>query len=396
MKNLVSIIFVLILMIALQGCSNSPKYNIEKDTSKDTGNSVDKKINYFEQNSYNAISELDKTELNVKVQEFTKKEYYEYISNPVAISNITNDESYIDLISSKDKKIIFHPLKDTNGNKEFDKKKVNYIQLPDKFSNNISYKRLVDNYGTTGFNKAVIIDNDNNLIALLNTNDKGSNKMRIDKAIKLNKELPVKNLEVIYGYSEKEINKVIFKGQDNTIYVVDTSSFRVTKKEEMKEWKTVSAYPYKKIPTQEEWDTIYLYQINENNCIRKYDLNNNKINYERNLSNYPINGNVIKIEYAKANNSLVVLTNYNNSYLLYNIGDEVSPLYNLEFDDLPIRLKDKYDTGTPFGKIDDFFLTNLDIGGGHQGHYIGLIEKSSLNPISFVDIIYDEWTDVNK
>ncbi len=340
---------------------------------------------HFTLSSYEILKDIEGNCLTQETEEVTKSNYCEYIANSVSISNKSYYGNFVDIVSTKDRRIIQYSLKDSKDNMNSNKNNIKYIQLPEEFSTNIRFKKVVDEFGTTGLNNSIILDDDNNLISVLSIDDRNSSNLRIKKTIKLKKEYPVKDLDVIYGYLEKGVEKTILKDKDNQIFVIKNDTFELTKKEDMKEWKTVSAHPHKKIATQEDWDTIYLYQVNDQNSIRKYDFFKNEVSYERKLNKYPIEGRIVRTEYTPFTNSLITLTVSNGDNFICKFGEESIQR---------IQMKNKAPDGTPLRKIEDFFIFCMDVD-GHQEYYIGLYQKDDNNPIILIDLITG-WTDIVK
>lgn len=321
---------------------------------------------FFASNHYQVIEELVGKQLPVKTVTIVRNDFLDLIKNPLAYS--TNNFAYGsgELICGKKKVLLRYKLYDIADYEVYSKEQmINYYDLPDILSDKLNYVILEDCREGHLIKRSILLDNGRNILIIFKRDD---NYFTIEKAIKFYDGFSISDIKVLYGFSNSRGDfAIITNSKNNDIYILNIDTLEVANIIKMGSWETLSGCPRWGERASAEWGHLIVYQINRKmNVIRKYDLLNNKVIYEKNVSALPIKGKILKVE-ANLLSLIHILTNFQNRYFIYQMNEEY-------FDDF--WRADAFEDNIPFGKIKDIFFFNEG-----RSYYVAVFQVTGKFPV---------------
>jgi hypothetical protein len=334
---------------------------VTKDTPEDKSDLLFSSENYTERQDLKGL-----TLTNIE-QEITRKEYLQYLQNPISYDSEKWGAG--DLIIGK--KIIRYDL-DFGGGLGYDAVSdyISYYELPEVFSDNLSLT-LID------FERSILLDRSNGLFIVCADDNKIMTEIKTKQfihAIQFKDKLRMDGINEIGGYKDSENERIaIVTTKDNTIYFVNTDTLKVMEVRESK-WRTLSNF--------QRVEEYYLWQVDmDNTRIRLVDLFTNEVQDEFVLSEIAIEGEVIQV---CGNQYMVyVAVKQEDKHLIYRYGKNLNETdYSERFENYPETNEDD-----KFGTIIDMWVFN----GNSQRSYIAVFQKDQIYPIRLLEFYSDKW-----
>lgn len=328
----------------------------------------------FSAQSFEVIKELKGKTNKEEIKNITKKEFFELIDNPQSLTAVTRGGRYFGLINSRHKILITFDIKDIKNLENFKTMEIKYYQLPKILSKHIKLAYISSFLNSLLIDRIIIMDNEAKILITLDWDGNGEN-LTIINAFRFNKKCSLSDLQVICGYIDNGLLKTVYCQKDK-IYTVENDTMKLLQTRSYN-WRTISGYS-KPTGSNGKIDRVYLYQVNKNNILRKYDFINNKIIYECNLNCTPIKGEILKI--VNDLNLLYILTDFKDRSGIYLTNEERFNIF--EYTDI-------FEDGSPFGKIVDM---NYFSEGREDG--FALLQMNKCYPIEFISSIGGIWREI--
>lgn len=274
--------------------------------------------------NYKIIPELKGQTFQIKNVDISRKEFLKMIRNPLSFSLLSNAGPIAGLVNNQKELVIFS-LTEFEAESEF--LTISPTNLKHILSNNIGMKYVFSYVDDRLENRIIIADYDNDTLIIM---EYDGYKIEIKNALKFNDEHFLDNFKVICAYSTGNSMKVICS-IDERIYIFEPDLMKLTQTKIYNGWRTLYGYT---VNRNKKEDIVYLYQINSNNILRKYDLLNNKVIYKNSSNNIPIKGNIIKLT-SEESDLIYILTEFGNKNILYQINENILNLkwYTDTFED---------------------------------------------------------------